>query len=162
MPVVEKNTVHLDELDRKLLELVQTDAKMTIKELAEQLHLSTTPVFERVKRLEKEGYIDRYVAVLNRKKVGLGLLVMCDVSLKEHNRDYIQQFESAVKQLKEVMECYHIAGAFDYLLKVVVTDMDAYQQFVKEKLATLDNIGRVQSYFVMTEVKSSTRIQVLP
>jgi len=162
MPVVEKNTVHLDDLDRKLLELVQTDAKMTIKELAEQLHLSTTPVFERVKRLEKEGYIDRYVAVLNRKKVGLGLLVMCDVSLKEHNRDYIQQFESAVKQLKEVMECYHIAGAFDYLLKVVVTDMDAYQQFVKEKLATLDNIGRVQSYFVMTEVKSSTRIQVLP
>jgi DNA-binding Lrp family transcriptional regulator len=162
MPVVEKNTVHLDELDRKLLELVQTDAKMTIKELAEQLHLSTTPVFERVKRLEKEGYIDRYVAVLNRKKVGLGLLVMCDVSLKEHNRDYIQQFESAVRQLKEVMECYHIAGAFDYLLKVVVTDMDAYQQFVKEKLATLDNIGRVQSYFVMTEVKSSTRIQVLP
>jgi Lrp/AsnC family leucine-responsive transcriptional regulator len=115
-----------------------------------------------VKRLEKEGYIDRYVAVLNRKKVGLGLLVMCDVSLKEHNRDYIQQFESAVRQLKEVMECYHIAGAFDYLLKVVVTDMDAYQQFVKEKLATLDNIGRVQSYFVMTEVKSSTRIQVLP
>lgn len=159
--MVEKNTAPLDELDRKLLELVQTDAKMTIKELAEQLHLSTTPVFERMKRLEKEGYIDRYVAVLDRKKVGLGLLVMCDVSLKEHNRDYIQQFESAVMQLKEVMECYHIAGAFDYLLKVVVTDMDAYQRFVKEKLATLDNIGRVQSYFVMTEVKSSTRIQVL-
>jgi len=160
--VVEKNTVQLDELDRQLLELLQTTAKRTIKEMAEQLHLSTTPVFERIKRLEKEGYIDRYVAVLNRKKVGLGLLVMCDVSLKEHNLDYIQQFETAVLQLKEVMECYHIAGAFDYLLKVVVTDMDAYQRFVKEKLATLDNIGRVQSYFVMTEVKSSTSISVHP
>jgi Lrp/AsnC family leucine-responsive transcriptional regulator len=160
--VVEKNTVQLDELDRQLLELLQTNAKRTIKEMAEQLHLSTTPVFERIKRLEKEGYIDRYVAVLNRKKVGLGLLVMCDVSLKEHNLDYIQQFETAVLQLKEVMECYHIAGAFDYLLKVVVTDMDAYQRFVKEKLATLDNIGRVQSYFVMTEVKSSTSISVHP
>lgn len=160
--MVEKNTVQLDELDRQLLELLQTNAKRTIKEMAEQLHLSTTPVFERIKRLEKEGYIDRYVAVLNRKKVGLGLLVMCDVSLKEHNLDYIQQFESAVLQLKEVMECYHIAGAFDYLLKVVVTDMDAYQRFVKEKLATLDNIGRVQSYFVMTEVKSSTSISVHP
>lgn len=160
--MVEKNTVQLDELDRQLLELLQTTAKRTIKEMAEQLHLSTTPVFERIKRLEKEGYIDRYVAVLNRKKVGLGLLVMCDVSLKEHNLDYIQQFETAVLQLKEVMECYHIAGAFDYLLKVVVTDMDAYQRFVKEKLATLDNIGRVQSYFVMTEVKSSTSISVHP
>ncbi len=160
--MVEKNTVQLDELDRQLLELLQTNAKRTIKEMAEQLHLSTTPVFERIKRLEKEGYIDRYVAVLNRKKVGLGLLVMCDVSLKEHNLDYIQQFETAVLQLKEVMECYHIAGAFDYLLKVVVTDMDAYQRFVKEKLATLDNIGRVQSYFVMTEVKSSTSISVHP
>ncbi|MFN7325777.1 MAG: Lrp/AsnC family transcriptional regulator [Chitinophagales bacterium] len=159
---MEKNTVQLDELDRQLLELLQTNAKRTIKEMAEQLHLSTTPVFERIKRLEKEGYIDRYVAVLNRKKVGLGLLVMCDVSLKEHNLDYIQQFETAVLQLKEVMECYHIAGAFDYLLKVVVTDMDAYQRFVKEKLATLDNIGRVQSYFVMTEVKSSTSISVHP
>lgn len=160
--MVEKNTVQLDELDRQLLELLQTNAKRTIKEMAEELHLSTTPVFERIKRLEKEGYIDRYVAVLNRKKVGLGLLVMCDVSLKEHNLDYIQQFETAVLQLKEVMECYHIAGAFDYLLKVVVTDMDAYQRFVKEKLATLDNIGRVQSYFVMTEVKSSTSISVHP
>ena len=160
--MVEKNTVQLDELDRQLLELLQTNAKRTIKEMAEQLHLSTTPVFERIKRLEKEGYIDRYVAVLNRKKVGLGLLVMCDVSLKEHNLDYIQQFETAVLQLKEVMECYHIAGAFDYLLKVVVTDMDAYQRFVKEKLATLDNIGRVQSYFVMTEVKISTSISVHP
>lgn len=155
---MEKNTGQLDDIDRRLLELLQTDAMMTIKELAEKLHLSSTPVHERIKRLEKEGYIDGYTALVNRKKAGLGLLVMCDVSLKEHNLEYILQFEQAIKLLPEVTECFHIAGAFDYLLKVVVADMDAYQHFVKEKLATLENIGRVQSYFVMTEVKNTTRL----
>lgn len=88
------------------------------------------------------------------------LLVFCDVSLKEHNRDYPLRFEREVADVPEVIECHHIAGAYDYLLKIVVRDMDDYQRFVKEKLTALENIGRVQSHFVMTEVKNSTVLPV--
>lgn len=156
---MEKKSGGLDTADRAILNLLQRDAFLTTKEIAGRLNLSTTPVFERVKRLEREGYIARYAALLDRRKVGLPLLVFCDVSLKEHNRDYLLRFEEEVAALQEVLECHHTAGAFDYLLKVVVRDIEAYQQFVKEKLAALENIGRVQSHFVMTEVKNST---VLP
>ena len=156
---MEKKSGGLDTADRAILNLLQHDAFLTTKEIAGRLNLSTTPVFERVKRLEREGYIAGYAALLDRRKVGLPMLVFCDVSLKEHNRDYLLRFEEEVAALQEVLECHHTAGAFDYLLKVVVRDMEAYQQFVKEKLAALENIGRVQSHFVMTEVKNST---VLP
>jgi Lrp/AsnC family leucine-responsive transcriptional regulator len=141
------------------LKILQEDAFLTTKEVAAQLNLTTTPVFERVKRLEREGYIGRYTALVNRQKVGLSMLVFCDVALKEHNRDYLLRFERAVVELSEVLECHHITGEYDYVLKVVVRDMDDYQQFIKEKLAALENIGRVQSHFVMTEVKNTT---VLP
>lgn len=109
--------------------------------------------------MKREGHISRFAALLDRKKVGFALLVFCEVSLKEHNRDYLLRFERQVAEIPEVLECFHITGAFDYLLKVVVSDMDAYQAFVKDKLAALENIGQVQSHFVMTEVKQTT---VLP
>lgn len=156
---MEKKTNGLDLVDRAILKILQEDAFLTTKEVAAQLNLTTTPVFERVKRLEREGYIGRYTALLNRKKIGLSMLVFCDVALKEHNRDYLLRFERAVVELSEVLECHHITGEYDYVLKVVVRDMDDYQQFIKEKLAALENIGRVQSHFVMTEVKNTT---VLP
>lgn len=156
---MEKKTNGLDLVDRAILKILQEDAFLTTKEVAAQLNLTTTPVFERVKRLEREGYINRYTALLNRKKIGLSMLVFCDVALKEHNRDYLLRFERAVVELSEVLECHHITGEYDYVLKVVVRDMDGYQQFIKEKLAALENIGRVQSHFVMTEVKNTT---VLP
>lgn len=153
---MEKKSDTLDPIDRNILQLLQEDAFLTTKEIAAQVNMSTTPVFERVKRLERDGYILRYTALLDRRKVGLPMLVFCDVSLKEHNRDYLLRFEQEVAGLPEVLECHHTAGAFDYLLKVVVSDMDDYQRFLKEKLAALENIGRVQSHFVMTEVKHST------
>ena len=156
---MEKKSDSLDATDCAILRFLQGDAFLTTKELAARLHLTTTPVFERVRRLEKDGYIVGYTALLDRRKVGLPMLVFADVSLKEHNRDFLVRFEQEVAALSEVIECHHIAGAFDYLLKVVVSDMDAYQHFVKEKLAALENIGRVQSHFVMTEVKNTT---VLP
>jgi Lrp/AsnC family leucine-responsive transcriptional regulator len=156
---MEKKTNGLDLVDRAILKILQEDAFLTTKEVAAQLNLTTTPVFERVKRLEREGYIGRYTALVNRQKVGLSMLVFCDVALKEHNRDYLLRFERAVVELSEVLECHHITGEYDYVLKVVVRDMDDYQQFIKEKLAALENIGRVQSHFVMTEVKNTT---VLP
>lgn len=156
---MEKKSSTLDATDRAILKMLQEDAFQTTKELASRLDLTSTPVYERVKRLEKEGYIKQYVALLNRRQVGLSLLVYCDVALKEHNREFLLRFEEAVVQIPEVLECHHITGEYDYVLKVAVHDMDAYQLFIKEKFASLDNIGRVQSHFVMTEVKSTT---VLP
>lgn len=150
----------MDKIDRSIMNLLQKDGKITIKEIAERLNLTTTPVFERIKKLEREGYIESYKAILNRKKVGLPLLVFCDITLNQHQTDYIKKFEKDIQKLPEVLECYHVAGMFDYLIKVTVKDMDVYQDFVANKLASLDNIGKVQSSFVMTAVKESTFLSI--
>ena len=150
--------MHLDATDKQILNLLQEDAKRTNKEIAEKLHMTTTPVFERIKKLEREGFIQKYVALVDRKKAQRSLVAFCDVSLKEHTTEYLECFQKDVQSLEEVIECYHIAGMFDYLLKVVVPDMETYQNFVAKKLASLDNIGRVQSSFVMTEIKYSTSL----
>lgn len=151
----------LDAIDRRILKMLQLDAKVTIKEMANQLHMTNTPVFERVKRLERDGFIKEYVAILDRRKVGLEMVVFCTVSLKVHHSEFLERFEEEVTCLDEVMECYHIAGMFDYLLKVVVKDMEVYRQFVSKKLAALENIGKVQSSFVMTEIRHSTALPLI-
>jgi len=150
----------IDETDKSILRLLQHNSKHTIKELASKLDLTPTPVFERIKRLEKENYITSYKAVVDRKKIGLSLLVFCNVSLNLHEASFISKFEKDIQQFTEVIECYHIGGLFDYLLKVVVQDMDAYQHFVAKKLASVDNIRKVQSAFVMTEVKSTASLPI--
>lgn len=150
--------MHLDATDKQILNLLQENAKYTNKEIAEKLHMTTTPIFERIKKLEREGFIQKYVALVDRKKAQRSLVAFCDVSLKEHTTEYLECFQRDVQSLVEVVECYHIAGMFDYLLKVVVPDMETYQNFVAKKLASLDNIGRVQSSFVMTEIKYSTAL----
>lgn len=142
-----------DIYDIAILQEVQKNAKITIKDLSEKINLSPTPTFERLKKLEKEGYITGYHAKLDIKKLGLSLMVICNVSLKIHQKDFIEKFQEEIIRFDEVKECYHIAGMYDYLLKIVVKDMDAYQQFVSKKLASLDNIGNVQSSFVMIELK---------
>ena len=157
---MEKKPFNLDTVDRSILELLQKDSFQTTKEMAAKLNLTTTPVFERVKRLEREGFIAVYTALLNRKKVGFPMLVFCNVSLKEHTSDFLIRFEQQIVAIPEVLECHHVTGAYDYLLKVVARDIDDYQRFVKEKLAALENIGRVQSYIVMTEVKNTTAVPV--
>ena len=157
---MEKKSALPDDTDRVILQLLQANAFLTTKEIAAQTNLSVTPVYERIKRLEREGYIRQYTALLDRRKIGLPLLVFCDVLLKEHNREFLQRFEASVVELPEVLECHHVTGEYDYLLKLAVADMDAYQFFIKEKLAALENIGRVQSHFVMTEVKHSTVLPV--
>jgi DNA-binding Lrp family transcriptional regulator len=149
-----------DVLDSEILKMLQEDAKYTNKEIAAALGLTTTPVFERIKRLEKEGFILRYVALCDASKLGFQLTSFCNVSLKEHAKEFLIRFEKDVQSLDEVMECYHIAGMYDYLLKVVVRDMQTYQNFVAKKLAALENIGRVQSSFVMTELKHATHLPV--
>ncbi|MEK7257898.1 MAG: Lrp/AsnC family transcriptional regulator [Bacteroidota bacterium] len=147
----------LDATDLGILDILQQDAYSTNKEIADKLNMTTTPVFERVKRLEREGFIKAYVALLDRHKLGLQLIAFCNVQLKEHSTVFLQKFEQDVQSLAEVQEVYDIAGHYDYLLKVVVADMSNYQDFVSRKLAALDNIGRVQSSFVMKELKHSTR-----
>ena len=145
--------IHLDELDRKIITLLGTNAKMGNKEIASKIGLSVTPTFERIKRMERHGIIKGYTIVLNKKKIDKGLHVLCQVSLKAHNLDLLVGFEYAVVNLSEVSACYHIAGNYDYLLSIEVKDMDEYQQFLKAKLATIPNIANVQSSFVMSTLK---------
>ena len=150
----------LDDTDRRLLELLQQDAFLTNKELAAQLNLSATPIYERKKRLEREGYIRQYVALVDKTKVGRSLAAFCQVTLKEHTQEFIREFEEKIQALPEVVECYNIAGPYDYLLKIMVADMDAYRTFLVEKLAALAHIGGPQSAFVMAEIKHSTALPV--
>ncbi|MBL0024213.1 MAG: Lrp/AsnC family transcriptional regulator [Saprospiraceae bacterium] len=149
-----------DSFDLDIIRIVQSNAKITIKELSENINLSPTPTFERLKKLEKEGFITGYHAHIDAKKMGFGLIVMCNVSLKNHQKDMIEKFQEEIVRFDEVHECYHIAGMYDYLLKVVEKDMDSYQHFVSKKLASLDNIANVQSSFVMTELKRDTGLKV--
>jgi DNA-binding Lrp family transcriptional regulator len=146
----------LDQTDKKLLNLLQKNAKLTTRQLAHHLGLTQTPVFERIKRLEKQGIIARYVAILDKEKIGKKLIAFCHVSLKEHSRENILHFEKQIIQFPEVLECHHIAGMYDYMLKVVSEDMDVYHEFIYNKLASIDNIGNVRSSFVMNELKNST------
>lgn len=146
----------LDKIDRQLLTLLQTDSKINIKEIAEQLNITKTPIYERIKRYEREGIIDKYVAVLNTGKIKSAMVVFCSVSLESQKLDQINAFCSAVLDIPEVMECYLMGGANDFLLKVVVEDLNAYHQFSSGKLAALPNVAQIKSTFVLNEVKRST------
>ena len=148
--------IKLDATDKRLLELLQDDSKMNVKEIAAKLNLTKTPVYERIKRYEREGIIEKYVAVINRKAVNNSMVVFCSVSLDSQKLEEIQKFSEAVKQIPEVMECYLMGGANDFLLKVAVSDLDAYHQFSSGKLAALTNVGQIKSTFVLNEVKRST------
>lgn len=145
--------IKLDSTDKAILRYLQQDAKLTTKELAGRLNLSATPVYERVRRLENEGVIKNYVAVVDRKKIGKGLMVLCNIRLKEHSREQGQRFVKAIQNMPEVIECLNISGDYDFILKVVVNDMSDYQSFIMNKLGGLDNIGSTQSIFVMGEIK---------
>ncbi len=150
----------LDTTDKEILRLLQLDAKLTMKELAARLGLTTTPVFERVKRLEKDGYIQGYAAVVSREKMGKKTTVFCTVSLKEHAREHLLYFEQEIAKLDPVVSCYHIAGLFDYLMEVAVEDMNAYEHFIRNQLATIPFVGKVQSSFVMTEIKRNGTVAI--
>ena len=148
-------TEELDEIDLQMLRILQKNAKLTTKELADAVRLTPTPVFERQKRLERQGYIRRYVAVLNPDKLGLGLLVFCKVKLKQINHEIADAFARRVMRLPEVTECYNTSGSYDYLLKVRARDMKAYQEFLLNKLGEIEHLASVESTFVMSEVKQN-------
>jgi Lrp/AsnC family leucine-responsive transcriptional regulator len=150
----------LDQIDKKLLLLLQTDSKKTTKELSLKLNLSVTAVYERVKKLEREGVIDKYVALLNKSKVDKGFVVFCHLKLIQHSQEFLTKFESEVVKLSEVLECFHVSGDYDYILKIVVKDMEAYREFLVSKLTTLQHIGSTQSTFMISEVKNTIVVDV--
>ncbi|MFK7811080.1 MAG: Lrp/AsnC family transcriptional regulator [Maribacter sp.] len=150
----------LDQIDAKLLSLLQEDCKKTTAAYAYELNLSNTAVYERIKRLEKSGVIQNYVALIDKKKVNKAFTVLCHVKLIQHIKEFVLKFEREVQELYEVVECYHISGDYDYILKIHVSDMEAYREFMVAKLTAINNIGSTQSSFVINEVKHTTIIGV--
>lgn len=146
----------LDEVDLKILRILQNDSKKTTKEVAKMLNLTPSPVYERTRRLEKKGYIKKYVALLDKKLVNKPITAVCMVSLRYHDEGFIDKFERQIKELKEVQECYHMAGKVDFFLKINLSSLDEYHEFVRLKLSKIENIGVLESYFVLKEISNTT------
>ena len=145
----------LDELDKSILKLLQENARITVKEISEKIHLSTTPVHERIKKLEQSGVIKQYAALLDGNKIRKGLTVFSYISLKQHSKTAGAQFIKSIMQMPEVVECFTISGEFDFMLKVVAEDMNAYYDFHVNKLGQIENLGHQQSVFVMGTIKDT-------
>ena len=146
----------MDLVDKKILGFLQEDNKQTNKELSSKLGLSVTAVYERIKKLERVGVIKKNVSLLDKNKVNMSFVAFCNIKLVQHSKDYVIQFENEVAKLKEVLECYHISGDYDYLLKVMVEDMEAFREFMVKKLTSIDHIGSTHSTFMISEVKHTT------
>lgn len=150
----------LDRADLTILKALQEDARLTIKELAHRVSLSSTPVYERVKRLERQGIIKRYAAILDEEKLGRGFTVFCKVKLSHINNVVAEGFTQAIRPMTQVTECYNISGAYDYLMKISVPDMAAYKDFLLNQLGKLDHVASIESVFVMDEIKRDYFISI--
>lgn len=146
----------LDRADRHILTLLQENAQLTMQEIGAQVSLSKTPVHERIKRLEREGFISRYVTLIDKKKLGNLLTVFCQVTLDKQTRDTFHEVNTALAALPEVLECNLVSGPFDYLVKIVIRDMETYNRFYQERLSVIAGILHISSFFVMAEIKSTT------
>lgn len=147
--------VKLDQKDMAILKLLQENARITVKEISDKVHLSTTPVYERIKWMEETGVIKQYATLVDHTKVKKELMVICYVSLKQHNKPAGAKFIKAIQEMTEVVECYNISGSFDFMLKVMVENMDAYYDFHVNRLSEIENIGNVQSTFIMGVIKQT-------
>ena len=150
----------LDSIDTQLLNYLQKDAKQTNKELASKLNMSLTAVYERIKKLEKAGVIDNYVALLNKESIGRAFIAFCHIKLVKHSQELVNQFEKEVATIDEILEVYHLSGDYDYLLKVHVKDMESFRKFMVNKLTNIDHIGSSNSMFVISEVKHTTAVNI--
>jgi len=148
----------LDETDLLLLKILANNAKHTNKELAAMVNLSPSPVFERMKRLENNGYIKKYIAILDAEKFNQGFIVFCNIKLKQHDKKIGYHFVADILEIDEVVECYNISGDYDFILKVYARDMKHYQDFVFNKLGSVESIGSTHSTFVMAEIKNTHNI----
>ena len=154
------NQETLDDTDIKILRLLQQNSRLTVKELAARIHLSPTPTFERQKRLEREGYIQRYSAVVDYHKLGNNVIVLCNIRLKQHTHELIQQFMDTVQSIDQITECYNTTGDYDFQIKVFARDMKDYQDFMLNTLGNIDCIGSLHSIIVIGEIKNSRCIPV--
>ena len=150
----------LDKIDSKILAILQKNSNRTTKSIANELGMTTSPIFERIKKLEKEGYIEKYVAVLNNKKIGLKLIVFIGITLQGHTRSYLEKFVKEINNFPEVVECHRVSGNFDYLLKLVVADIEAYETFIISKLTLLPYLGNVQSLITLSTGKETNEIDL--
>lgn len=143
----------LDKTDYAILEVLRDNSRLSVREIAARVHRSPTPIFDRLRRMESEGVIEKYTVRLNDDKLGLGFTVFCNVKLRHINSESHADFAAAVGKMPEVTECYNVSGSFDYLLKVCVPDMPAYRRFVTDRLGLLPDVDSVQSVFVMATLK---------
>ncbi|MFD1771688.1 Lrp/AsnC family transcriptional regulator [Sphingobacterium suaedae] len=147
-----------DEKDFDILRLLERDAKLSVREVAARIHLSPTPTHERIKRLEQHGIIREYVAVVDRRSVDKGIMVLCMVALSAHNKKAAGQFIQKVKEMPEVIEFYNISGDFDFVLKIVSASMDDFHDFFVNRLSEVEGIGQTKSIFVMNTIKESSQL----
>ncbi len=150
----------LDDIDITILRMLQEDSKKTAKEIAKTLHLTPSPVYERIRRLEKQGVIKKYVAILDKKLIDRSITTICQVSMRYHNEAFIEKFEEQIQNLKEVQECYHMAGQVDFVLKIHTKSLEEYHDFVKTKLSKIENIGVLNSTFVLKEIKHTSEFYI--
>ena len=150
----------IDDVDLKILRILQNDSKKTTKEIAQLLNLTASPVYERIKRLETKGYIKKYVAILDKVLLNKPVVAVCMVSLRYHNEGFIDKFENKIKEIKEIQECYHMAGKVDFILKINLESLNAYHEFVRLKLSKIDNIGVLESSFVLKEIHTTTEFHI--
>jgi Lrp/AsnC family leucine-responsive transcriptional regulator len=146
----------LDSTDKKLLQFLQQNSKQTTKELSVKLNLSVTAVYERIKKLEKQKVIKQHTVLLDKNKIDRAFTVFCHVKLIQHSKENIIEFEKEINKLNEVLECFHVSGDYDYILKVCVSNMDEFREFLVTKLTAIKNIGSTQSSFTIGEVKNTT------
>ncbi|SHH02517.1 Lrp/AsnC family transcriptional regulator [Winogradskyella jejuensis] len=150
----------LDHIDTQILAMLQNNSNRTTKSIADELGMTTSPIFERIKKLEKEGYIKKYVAVLDNKKIGLKLTVFIGITLQGHTRSYLEKFVTEINNFPEIVECHRVSGNFDYLLKLVVEDIEAYEHFIISKLTLLPYLGNVQSLITLSTGKETNEIDL--
>ena len=150
----------LDDTDIRILRELQQNSRLTNKELAARIHLSTTPTFERTRRLEREGYIKMYTAIIDSDRIDRSFTVYCSVGFKQINRSLADNFREIVNSWDEVTECYNVSGDSDFMMKVSVRGMKEYQEFILHKVGSLEYIGRIQSIFVMETLKQSYGVRL--
>jgi len=148
----------IDNIDVQILDILQKDCSLSNKEIAAQLNMSLTPIYERIKRLKKQEIITKYVALVNRKKTRNKLLVLVGVSLKQHTKPAVIDFMEHTNNMEEILECFHVSGGYDFFLKVIIENMEQYHHFVLNKLSEIKSLGHAESYFVMDEIKYTTAI----
>lgn len=150
----------MDLKDKMILSIIQEDSTYSVKEISEKIGLTFTPTYERIKQLEKQGIIEKYVGLLNREKLGLNIVVYCNVRLKEQSKKVLETFEKNIMQYDEVQEIISLSGEYDYMLKIIAKDINSYNEFTVNVISNIPNIGQYHSSIVLHEVKKSTKFKI--